>query len=91
MPEVYLGPAYLLSVSVGAMALVRAGLWLRHSNGRVKTGDSEAEFRGEMRAVQSRQTEILLSLTRETATTHKILARQTVILERLTGTEVEGS
>ena len=91
MPEVYLGPAYLLSISVGAMALVRAGLWLRHSNGRVKTGDSEAEFRGEMRAVQTRQTEILLSLTRESTTMHKILDRQTMILERLTAREVEGS
>ena len=87
MPDVYLGPAWLLCVRVGSMALLRAGLWLRRPNGREKTGEAEAEFRGEVRQVLSRQTEILLSLVRERQELHAILGRQTTILETLTKAE----
>ncbi len=86
MPDVYLGPAWLLSITVGSMVLVRAGLWLKQNgrgNGRAKTGEVEAEFRGEVRQMLSRQTEILLSLARDMGELQKLHALQTAILERL--------
>ena len=87
LPEVYVGPAWLLSVTVSGRALVRTGMWLRHSNGREKAGEADAEFRGEIREVLKRQTEILLSMVNERQELHTILGRQTAILEALTKVE----
>ena len=87
MPDVYLGPAWLLSAAVSGMALVRTGMWLRQSgrqNGRGKTGEAEAEFRGEVREMLKRQTEILLSIADDMGELQKTMALQTNILDRLT-------
>lgn len=90
MPDVYLGPAWFVSVGVGSMALVRAGLWLKQNgrtngrvNGRSKTGEAEAEFRGEVRQMLNRLTEIMIALADDMNELQKIHALQTAILERL--------